>query len=116
MRAELGKMTVDQVIQERQKINKSIVDQINSLCQSWGLHCHSYELRNFSPPRAVLDAMSQQAIAERARRQAITLAEGDKQTAVIEAEGQKQVTLFKTNKQLKHIQTHEYTNTKRHVF
>ena len=45
-RSELGKLVLDQVFEERQKLNMAIVDAINEAAiEPWGIRCMRYEIR-----------------------------------------------------------------------
>ena len=46
-RSELGKLQLDQVFEERQKLNLAIVDAINEASvEPWGIRCMRYEIRS----------------------------------------------------------------------
>lgn len=68
MRSELGKITLDKTFEERESLNRNIVESINQASQSWGISCLRYEIRDISPPVSVKAAMDLQAEAERRKR------------------------------------------------
>lgn len=89
MRSQLGKMTLDETFEERERINLNIVKEINKEAESWGIRCLRYEIRDIAPPPAVQAAMELQAEAERKRRADILESEGKRQAAFNFAEGEK---------------------------
>jgi regulator of protease activity HflC (stomatin/prohibitin superfamily) len=90
MRAEIGKLTMDETFEERERLNANIVTAINVAAQSWGIQCMRYEIKNISPPSSVLKAMELQVAAERQKRAEILSSEGKRQAQINLAEGQKQ--------------------------
>ncbi|KAK7317057.1 hypothetical protein RJT34_00973 [Clitoria ternatea] len=89
MRSELGKITLDKTFEERDTLNKKIVEAINIASESWGLECLRYEIRDISPPRGVRVAMEMQAEAERKKRAQILESEGERQAHINIADGKK---------------------------
>ncbi|MGL4393554.1 MAG: SPFH domain-containing protein, partial [Fusobacteriaceae bacterium] len=57
------------------------------------------ELKNILPPREIQDAMEKQMKAEREKRQAILIAEGQKQASILTAEGEKESQILKAEGQ-----------------
>jgi regulator of protease activity HflC (stomatin/prohibitin superfamily) len=106
LRSEVGKMELDQSLQSRDVINRSIVAVLDEAGRSWGVKVLRYEVKNLTPPEAILRAMQAQITAEREKRaliaksegekqQEINLAEGEKQAAILTSEGQKQSAINK---------------------
>lgn len=94
MRSEIGKMTLDQTLRERQKLNEEITASINEAAQAWGVVCLRYEIRDIHPPDNVVAAMHRQVTAERSKRAEILESEGQRQSAVNIAEGRKQSSIL----------------------
>lgn len=101
MRSEIGQMTLQQVLRERQTININVSTAINEASTDWGITCLRHEIKDITPPREVEDAMHRQVSAERSKRAeilqseghrvaAVNKAEADKQTAILASEGQRQ--------------------------
>lgn len=90
MRSEIGKLTLDQCFEERERLNANIVTAINQASQTWGIQCMRYEIKNISPPSSVLKAMELQVAAERQKRAEILKSEGERQSKINMAEGAKQ--------------------------
>ncbi len=89
MRSEIGKLTLDECFEERERLNANIVLSINEAAQTWGIQCMRYEIRNITPPKTVLTAMELQVAAERRKRAEILDSEGKKQSQINIAEAHK---------------------------
>ncbi|RKP36531.1 hypothetical protein BJ085DRAFT_20961 [Dimargaris cristalligena] len=94
MRAEIGQMTLDKTLAERNQLNHNIVDAINTAANDWGIRCLRYEIRDIHPPENVVQAMHSQVSAERSKRAQILESEGSRQAAINVAEGRKQATIL----------------------
>ncbi|ODV68920.1 hypothetical protein HYPBUDRAFT_152186 [Hyphopichia burtonii NRRL Y-1933] len=91
MRSEIGSMTLDSVLKERQSLNANINKAINEAAKDhWGVECLRYEIRDIHPPQNVLEAMHRQVSAERSKRAEILESEGNRQSKINIAEGEKQ--------------------------
>ena len=96
MRSEIGSMTLDSVLKERQFLNTNINKIINDAAQEhWGVECLRYEIRDIHPPQNVLEAMHRQVSAERSKRAEILESEGVRQSKINIAEGEKQSLILK---------------------
>ncbi|PVV02093.1 hypothetical protein BB560_003463 [Smittium megazygosporum] len=96
MRAEIGQMTLDKTLAERNTLNANIVTAINAAAESWGIRCLRYEIRDIRPPVNVVEAMHSQVSAERSKRAQILESEGSRQSAINVAEGQKQAKILQS--------------------
>ncbi|KAJ1678242.1 Stomatin, partial [Spiromyces aspiralis] len=94
MRAEIGQMTLDTTLSERNTLNHNIVAAINIASESWGIRCLRYEIRDIHPPTKVVEAMHSQVSAERSKRAQILESEGARQAAINYAEGEKQAQIL----------------------
>lgn len=90
MRSEIGKLTLDQSFEERERLNANIVNAINEAAQTWGIQCMRYEIKNITPPASVLKAMEMQVAADRQKRAQILQSEGERQAKINESEGLRQ--------------------------
>jgi regulator of protease activity HflC (stomatin/prohibitin superfamily) len=90
MRSEMGKMELDRTFEERNLINKAIVDAVDRASDPWGVKVTRYEIKNIVPPQSIKDAMEKQMRAEREKRALIAESEGDRQAKINRAEGDKQ--------------------------
>ena len=90
MRAEVGKLALDECLSQRETLNKGVVDVLTEAASGWGVKVLRYEIRNLTPPDDIQKAMELQLTAERQKRAAIAKSEGDRQQAINQSEGQKQ--------------------------
>jgi regulator of protease activity HflC (stomatin/prohibitin superfamily) len=100
MRSEIGKLTLDESFEERERLNANIVKAINDAAQTWGIQCMRYEIKNISPPQSVLKAMELQVAAERQKRAEILQSEADRQSRINMAEGKKQEVVLQSEASL----------------
>jgi regulator of protease activity HflC (stomatin/prohibitin superfamily) len=82
MRDVIGGLTLDELLSEREQIQKQILEAVEEKIQVWGLHLDSVRLQDIELPEDLKRMMSRQASAEREKRATITKAEGDKLAAV----------------------------------
>ncbi len=80
LRETTGKVTLDQLLSERDEIAGHLQELIDEKTEHWGVKVTSVEIRDVVIPSALQDAMSREAQAERERRARVTLA-----TAELEA-------------------------------
>ncbi|ODV82310.1 uncharacterized protein CANTADRAFT_44954 [Suhomyces tanzawaensis NRRL Y-17324] len=91
MRSEIGSLTLDLCLKERQLLNQNINKVINEAARdNWGVECLRYEIRDIHPPKNVLEAMHRQVSAERSKRAEILESEGQRQSKINVSEGEKQ--------------------------
>ena len=95
MRAEIGKLSLDQTFESRDNINAVVTQAIDEASDSWGTKVLRYEVKDISPPRSILEEMEKQMAAERERRVAVTTSEGYRQAQINEADGDKQATILR---------------------
>jgi regulator of protease activity HflC (stomatin/prohibitin superfamily) len=96
LRSEIGKMELDRVLESRDDINRSVVSVLDQAGRPWGVKVLRYEVKNLTPPEAILRAMQQQITAEREKRALIAKSEGQKQEEINLAEGAKQSAVLKS--------------------
>lgn len=89
MRSEIGQLTLDHVLRERQSLNHNITTVLNEAAKDWGIQCLRYEIKDIHPPSNVLEAMHRQVSAERSKRAEILESEGQRQSSINIAEGEK---------------------------
>lgn len=90
MRSEVGKLTLEETFAERDKINDSIVKEIDKDSAKWGIKVRRYEIKNITPSLAVVHTMEKQMEAERQKRASITSSTGAKEAKILVSEGEKQ--------------------------
>ncbi|MCB1146438.1 MAG: paraslipin [Leptospiraceae bacterium] len=87
VRAVIGTLDLDKSFEERELINKRIVEVLSEAGESWGVRVHRYEVKNIVPPDTVRNAMERQMTAERERRAAIARSEGVRDSRINNSEG-----------------------------
>lgn len=95
MRAEIGKISLDQTFESRENINATVTHSIDEASEAWGTKVLRYEVKDISPPTTILDEMEKQMAAERQRRVAVTTSEGYRQAQINEAEGDQQALVLR---------------------
>lgn len=101
LRTVVGSMTLDEINNERERINASMLRIVDEATSPWGVKVNRIEIREVTPPRDLIDSMARQMKAERdrratileadaARENSVRRAEGFKQAAILEAEGRKE--------------------------
>jgi regulator of protease activity HflC (stomatin/prohibitin superfamily) len=86
MRTVIGQATLDEVLSEREKLNKELQAIIDEATDPWGIKVSAVELKNVEVPETMKRAMAGQAEAERDRRGRIIAAQGEMQAAMQLAE------------------------------
>ncbi|HCE45275.1 MAG TPA: membrane protease subunit, stomatin/prohibitin [Lentisphaeria bacterium] len=82
LRDVVGGLSLDELLSEREQIQKKICEVVEERVKDWGLHLDSIRLQDIEMPEDLKRIMSRQASAEREKRATITKAEGDKIAAV----------------------------------
>ena len=95
MRAEIGRLTLDQTFESRDNINTNVTAAIDEASVSWGTKVMRYEVKDIAPPNTILEEMEKQMSAERERRVAVTTSEGYRQAQINNAEGDKQANILR---------------------
>jgi regulator of protease activity HflC (stomatin/prohibitin superfamily) len=96
LRSEIGKMELDKTFESRDVINRQVVDVLDEAGRTWGVKVLRYEIKNLTPPEAILRAMQAQITAEREKRALIAKSEGQRQEEINLADGQKQAAILKS--------------------
>ena len=95
MRAEIGKISLDETFESRENINAIVTNAIDEASEAWGTKVLRYEVKDISPPRTILEEMEKQMAAERERRVAVTTSEGYRQAQINQAEGDQQAVVLR---------------------
>ena len=81
LRETIGKVTLDELLSERDTIAQHLQELIDEKTEHWGVKVTSVEIRDVVIPSALQDAMSREAQAERERRARITLARAEQEAS-----------------------------------
>lgn len=82
LRAEIGKVELDELLQERDKVANMIKEDLEEVTNEYGISIKDVEIRDVSIPDSMERAMAAEAEAERSRRAKIKEAKGELQAAV----------------------------------
>ena len=96
LRSVIGKMVMDQTFEERDLINTQVVAAVDEAAVNWGVKVLRYEIKDLTPPEAVLQAMQRQITAEREKRAVIFESEGRKQEQINIANGEREAAIAKS--------------------
>ena len=86
LRSVLGKHELDEMLQERDRLNKDIQDILDHQTESWGIKVSNVEIKHVAVAPEMIRAIAKQAEAERERRAKVISAEGEQQAAAKLAE------------------------------
>ncbi|MGV6800777.1 MAG: slipin family protein [bacterium] len=81
LRSVLGKHELDEMLQERDKLNKDIQEILDGQTEAWGIKVANVEIKHVDVDGSMIRAIAKQAEAERERRAKVILAEGEEQAA-----------------------------------
>lgn len=95
MRAEIGKLSLDDTFESRDNINAIVTQEIDEASEVWGTKVLRYEIKDIAPPATILEEMEKQMGAERERRVAVLTSEGYRQAQINQADGDKQAQVLR---------------------
>jgi regulator of protease activity HflC (stomatin/prohibitin superfamily) len=81
LRAILGQVELDQLLSERDRVNREIQQVLDAHTDPWGIKVSNVEVKHIDLPVEMQRAIARQAEAERERRAKIIAAEGEHQAA-----------------------------------
>ena len=81
LRSTLGKLELDDLLAQREKINKELQQVLDLHTEPWGIKVTAVEVKAIDLPAEMQRAMARQAEAERERRGKVIAAEGEYQAA-----------------------------------
>lgn len=95
MRAEIGKLSLDDTFESRENINAQVTQAIDEASEVWGTKVLRYEVKDITPPATILEEMEKQMGAERERRVQVTTSEGYRQSQINRAEGDREAQILR---------------------
>lgn len=101
IRAEMGKLELDQTFTARSEINEVLLRELDEATDPWGVKVTRVELRDLIPSKAVQESMDLQMSAERRKRAAILTSEGERDSAINSARGQAEAQILSAQAQQK---------------
>ena len=81
LRSVLGRVELDEILAEREKINRELQQIIDEHTDPWGMKVSTVEIKDVKIPTEMQRAIARQAEAERERRSKVINAEGEFQAA-----------------------------------
>lgn len=81
LRSVLGKHDLDEMLGERDKLNRDIEEILDAQTEAWGIKVANVEIKHVDIDESMVRAIARQAEAERNRRARIINADGEKQAA-----------------------------------
>jgi regulator of protease activity HflC (stomatin/prohibitin superfamily) len=89
LRSEIGSMTLDEILSNREKINSRILIILDDAGANWGTKVTRIEISDIAVPKEIQEAMSMQMKAEREKRAIELKAQADKEAVIRQSEAYK---------------------------
>jgi regulator of protease activity HflC (stomatin/prohibitin superfamily) len=105
LRSVLGQHDLDEMLSERDKLNKHIQEILDSETDAWGIKVTIVEIKKIDLDESMIRAIARQAEAERERRAKVINAEGEFQAAQRLQEAAKILAEQPNSMQLRYMQT-----------
>jgi regulator of protease activity HflC (stomatin/prohibitin superfamily) len=105
LRNVIGQSEIDQLLQERERLNARLQNIIDEATEPWGIKVTIVEIKDLELDQSMVRAMARQAEAERERRARIIRAEGELQAAGQLAEAAKMMQAEPASLTLRYLQT-----------
>ncbi len=105
LRSVLGQFELDELLADREKINKQIQNIIDKQTDPWGIKVVSVEVKDVILPESMKRAMARQAESERDRRAKIINAQGEFEAATKLVQAGEMIEKTPTALQLRYLQT-----------
>ena len=105
LRSVLGKHELDEMLAERDKLNRDIQELLDTQTDAWGIKVSSVEIKHVDIDPTMVRAIAKQAEAERERRAKVIHAEGELQAAEKLVGAAKMMAEEKAALQLRYMQT-----------
>lgn len=95
LRNIIGGLDLEQTLVSREEINQKLRIVLDEATGKWGIKVNRVELRAIEPPATIRDAMEKGARAERDKRAAILIAEGQRQSQILSAGGDRESAILR---------------------
>ena len=105
LRSVLGQVDLDELLSNREKINKELQEILDRHTGPWGVKVANVEVKNIDLPQEMQRAIAKQAEAERERRAKVIHAEGELQASEKLGQAAKVLAVEPTALQLRYLQT-----------
>ncbi len=105
LRSIVGQCELDELLSEREKINKRLQEVIDQQTDPWGVKVAMVEVKHVDLPEHMKRAMAKQAESERERRAKVIHAEGEHQAAARLRDAAEMIKDYPTAMQMRFLQT-----------
>jgi len=105
LRSVLGSVEMDQLLAERENLNKRIQEILDAHTEPWGIKVIAVEIKQVDLPKEMQRVLAQQAEAERTRRAKIINAQGEMEASEKLVEAAAKLATQPTALQLRYLQT-----------
>ena len=105
LRAVLGKHELDDMLAQRERLNKDIQLDLDKQTDAWGIKVANVEIKHVDLDESMIRAIAKQAEAERERRAKIIHAEGEMQASEKLLEAANVLSMNSNSMQLRYLQT-----------
>jgi len=105
LRSILGQSELDELLSQRDKINRELAKIIDNQTEPWGIKVSNVEVKHIDLPQEMQRAMAKQAEAERERRAKVIHAEGEFQASQRLSDAAKIISINPAALQLRFLQT-----------
>lgn len=105
LRSILGQSTLDQLLSDREIINRNVQTVIDERTERWGIKVTAVEMKDVELPQTMQRAMAKQAEAEREKRAKVLLAQGEFLAAQTLADAARLISTEPAALQLRYLQT-----------
>ncbi|EED34785.1 band 7 protein [Luminiphilus syltensis NOR5-1B] len=105
LRSVLGKHDLDEMLSERDKLNRDVQEIIDAQTEEWGIKVANVEIKQVDLNESMIRAIGRQAEAERERRAKVIHAEGELQASQKLLEAAQVMSKSSGSMQLRYLQT-----------
>ncbi|HDZ07532.1 hypothetical protein LCGC14_0004100 [marine sediment metagenome] len=105
LRSVLGQHELDELLSERERLNRDVQDILDEMTDSWGIKVSNVEIKHVDIDESMIRAIAQQAEAERSRRAKVIHAQGEFEASQKLVEAAKQLATQPASIQLRYLQT-----------
>jgi regulator of protease activity HflC (stomatin/prohibitin superfamily) len=105
LRSVLGKVELDELLSERERLNEHLQQIIDDQTEPWGVKVTTVEIKDVEIPERMQHAIARQAEAERERRAKVINAEGEFQAAARLSDAADVISRNPVTIQLRYLQT-----------
>ena len=105
LRSVLGQHELDELLAERERLNKDIQNILDQATDQWGIKVSNVEIKHVDIDESMIRAIAKQAEAERERRAKVIHAAGEQQAAEKLVEAARELSAESGAMQLRYLQT-----------